>query len=280
MRTDPSGGSQLLPVVGISYSGTSQGSALLSQGLTGVPASASDLLDGLSALTAIGVSLPPPSLMHQLMGGNLPAADPQAHQSPPTPPGLPGTPPDAISGSPTESPTVDEADAAEGSAGGPEADLTDEEQRQVEDLQQRDREVRQHEQAHMAAAGGHARGGPSYEYTTGPDGKRYAAGGEVSIDTSKVSGDPEATIRKAQLVYRAALAPAEPSSQDRSVASQAKQMEMEARQELTEQRMEEGRQGDDATGEMDGDGPNAPGPSSPSSTDQGGDVGSLLDLLG
>ncbi|MED5414126.1 MAG: putative metalloprotease CJM1_0395 family protein, partial [Candidatus Latescibacterota bacterium] len=49
-----------------------------------------------------------------------------------------------------------------------------------------------------------------------------------------------ATIRKAQQIYRAALAPAEPSSQDRSVASQAKKMEMEARSELREQQDEEG----------------------------------------
>ena len=55
----------------------------------------------------------------------------------------------------------------------------------------------------------------------------------MQIDTSKES-DPEVTIRKAQQIYRAALAPAEPSSQDRSVASQAKKMEMEARSELRE----------------------------------------------
>ena len=74
-------------------------------------------------------------------------------------------------------------------------------------------------QAHMAAAGGNARGGPSYEYQTGPDGKRYAVGGEVSIDASAVSGDPKATIRKAQQVCRAALEPGDPSGQDRSVAA-------------------------------------------------------------
>ena len=103
--------------------------------------------------------------------------------------------------------------------GGPGTEeLTEEEQQRVQELKSRDREVRQHEQAHMAAAGGHARGGPSYEYTTGPDNRRYASGGEVSIDTSKVADDPGATIRKAQIIYRAAMAPAEPSSQDRSVA--------------------------------------------------------------
>ena len=52
----------------------------------------------------------------------------------------------------------------------------------------------------MAAAGAHSRGGPSYEYQRGPDNRQYAVGGEVQIDTSAVSGDPEATIRKAQTV--------------------------------------------------------------------------------
>lgn len=123
-----------------------------------------------------------------------------------------------------------------------EQELTDEEKAEVDERKDRDREVRQHEHAHMAAASPYAKGGPSYEYTRGPDGKRYAVGGEVQIDTSKDS-DPEATIRKAQQIYRAALAPAEPSSQDRSVASQAKKMEMEARSELREQQDEEGTLG-------------------------------------
>ena len=131
----------------------------------------------------------------------------------------------------------------EGEGGPGTEELDEEEQREVQELKQRDREVRQHEQAHVAAAGGHARGGASYEYTTGPDNRRYATGGEVSIDTSKVPDDPEGTIRKAQIVYRAALAPAEPSSQDRSVASVAKQMEAEARRDLAEARREESATG-------------------------------------
>ncbi|MCH8129990.1 MAG: hypothetical protein IIC70_08840, partial [Acidobacteria bacterium] len=59
-----------------------------------------------------------------------------------------------------------------------------------------------------AAAGSNASGGPTFEFTTGPDGKRYAVGGEVQIDTSAVDGDPQATIQKMQQVRRAALAPA------------------------------------------------------------------------
>lgn len=108
------------------------------------------------------------------------------------------------------------------------------EQKQIQELAARDREVRAHEQAHAAIAGQHG-GSPSYTYVRGPDGVSYAVGGEVSIDTSPIPGDPEATIRKAQQLKRAANAPAEPSGQDRQVAAQATQMEQEARLELREQ---------------------------------------------
>ncbi len=116
--------------------------------------------------------------------------------------------------------------------------LTEEEKRLVEELRRRDREVRAHEQAHKAVAGSHARGAPTYTYQTGPDGRRYAVGGEVAIDTSPVPGDPQATITKAQTIRRAALAPSEPSGQDRSVAAQATRMENQARAELREEQAE------------------------------------------
>ncbi len=112
------------------------------------------------------------------------------------------------------------------------AELTDEEQKQVRELQATDRRVRAHEAAHAAAAGGLAKGGPSFTYQTGPDGRSYAVGGEVQIDTSAVSGDPAATLRKAEQIRRAALAPADPSSQDRSVAAAAAQMAAQARAEM------------------------------------------------
>ena len=110
--------------------------------------------------------------------------------------------------------------------------LTEEEQKQVDELKARDAEVKAHEQAHIAAGGSYVRGGASYDYQTGPDGKKYAVGGEVSIDTSPVEGDPQATINKAQVILKAALAPAEPSGQDKAVASQARQMMASARKEL------------------------------------------------
>jgi len=110
--------------------------------------------------------------------------------------------------------------------------LSDEERLLLEELKQRDAEVRQHEQAHKAAAGRYAAGPATYAYETGPDGRRYAVEGEISIDASEVPGEPEATIRKMRQVQRAALAPAEPSPQDRAVASQAATTEQQARAEL------------------------------------------------
>ena len=109
--------------------------------------------------------------------------------------------------------------------------ISEADQRLLDKLKATDARVRTHEEAHMAAGGSLVRGGPNYQYQKGPDGKAYAVGGEVSVDTSPVSGDPAATIRKAEQIKRAALAPADPSGQDRSVASEADAMEANARAE-------------------------------------------------
>ncbi len=61
--------------------------------------------------------------------------------------------------------------------------------------------------AHVAAGGGVVRSSPNYDYRVRPDGKRYAVGGHVDIDTGS-EREPEATIRKMQQVKRSALAPA------------------------------------------------------------------------
>ncbi len=116
-------------------------------------------------------------------------------------------------------------------------ELTPEERSQVAELQRRDRQVRAHEQAHKAAAGQYVTGG-SFSYQTGPDGRRYAIGGEVSINASG-GRTPEETLRKAEQIRRAALAPADPSSQDRRVAAQATAMAAEARSEIGAQRRAE-----------------------------------------
>lgn len=111
-------------------------------------------------------------------------------------------------------------------------ELTDEQKQQIKELKARDTEVKAHEAAHMAAGGGHVRGGASYSYQAGPDGHRYAVGGEVSIDTSPIKNNPSATIQKMQAVRSAALAPASPSGQDRAVAAAATAAANQARQAI------------------------------------------------
>ncbi len=112
------------------------------------------------------------------------------------------------------------------------------EERLLTKLRQVDRQVRAHELAHLMAAGPYARGGPHYEFVRGPDGKLYAVAGEVKIDTSPVPGDPEATLEKARAIKRAALAPANPSPQDRMVAALADRMAAKAMMEIQKQHLE------------------------------------------
>lgn len=111
--------------------------------------------------------------------------------------------------------------------------LSESDQRVVARLQERDRAVRAHELAHIAAGGGVVTSGASYTYETGPDGKRYANGGEVGIDVSP-GRTPQDTLRKAQQIRASALAPADPSAQDRSIAARADQMATEARVDLAD----------------------------------------------
>ncbi len=101
-------------------------------------------------------------------------------------------------------------------------------QKMLSELKSRDMEVKAHEMAHLAAAGQYATSGANYSYQTGPDGKQYAIGGDVGIDTSAVDGDPQATLAKAQQVFSAAMAPAQPSSQDFKVAQSAQNMMSQA----------------------------------------------------
>jgi len=125
--------------------------------------------------------------------------------------------------------------------------LSAEEQEIVDELRETDRKVRDHEQAHKSAAGPYA-GAVQYETTTGPDGREYAVSGNVSIDASPVPNNPEATIRKMNVVERAALAPAQPSSEDFAVARQAQQTRLQAQEELRKQEQAEQQDGGSESG--------------------------------
>jgi hypothetical protein len=139
-------------------------------------------------------------------------------------------------------------EAKEAAAGRPgESELDPKQQQEVNELKKIDQQIKAHEQAHMAAGAGLVKGGASYHYREGPDGKSYAVGGEVKIDTSREK-DPQDTITKMQQVKRAALAPSQPSGQDQSVAARASQIEAEARIELLKEKAEE-EERNDATDE-------------------------------
>lgn len=113
-------------------------------------------------------------------------------------------------------------------------ELTQQEEQELAKLKNTDAEVKRHENAHKAMAAGLQTSGPNYEYETGPDGKKYAVAGDVNISYQK-SSDPEINLKNAQKLKAAALAPAEPSAQDRSVARKADMEIAKAKQEILEE---------------------------------------------
>lgn len=102
-------------------------------------------------------------------------------------------------------------------------------QAEVAQLKSNEEKVKAHEAAHKSA-GGTITGPVSYTYTRGPDGRNYVSGGEVPISISS-GKTPQETISRMQQVIQAALAPADPSPQDRAVAAQAAALQQQARQE-------------------------------------------------
>ena len=164
----------------------------------------------------------------------VPRPAPPGAERPPVP-GAQGTGPAAA---PPPKPATEAATTGGAGSEGPSLQLSEEERAVVAQLQARDREVRAHEEAH-ARVGGEYAGEPSYTYEVGPDGRQYAVGGEVPIDVSVIPDDPEATIEKMEVVKRAALAPAEPSSADRRVAAEADAKRLAAMADLMELRAAE-----------------------------------------
>ncbi|HNQ75671.1 MAG TPA: putative metalloprotease CJM1_0395 family protein, partial [Pseudothauera hydrothermalis] len=118
------------------------------------------------------------------------------------------------------------ANAANAESGPATGGLSPQAHQKVAELQRRDREVRAHELAHVAAGAGLIARGANFTYVTGPDGQRYAVAGDVRIDTSP-GRTPEETLRRAEQVRAAALAPADPSPQDYAVAAEAARMAAE-----------------------------------------------------
>lgn len=91
-------------------------------------------------------------------------------------------------------------------------------QRVLEKFKRLDAQTKAHEQQHAAL--GDAKGAISYNYQTGPDGKLYATGGHVRLDTS-IPQDPESALAKLDKLANAAGAPSELSSADAAIARAA-----------------------------------------------------------
>lgn len=124
--------------------------------------------------------------------------------------------------------------------------LVNESDENLSKLKARDRQVRAHESAHRQVGGRYIRGKTGFKTEKGSDGKEYAVAGDVRIDSSPIAGDSKATLAKAQLIERAAMAPADPSTQDRVVAAKAARMAAIARADISRQRAEKMREDDSA----------------------------------
>lgn len=97
------------------------------------------------------------------------------------------------------------------------------EQSLLADLARIDKGVHEHEMQHYLLAQPYARP-PEYFYVIGPDGRRYAVSGLTPFDVTPIPGDNDATIRKLEALVRAAMAPRDPSNEDRRVASTLEQL--------------------------------------------------------
>lgn len=120
-----------------------------------------------------------------------------------------------------------------------EKELSDSDLQEIQKLKETDSKVKAHEMAHKAAAGSLASGGPYYDYEQGPDGVSYAVSGRVPIRLPETS-DPEQALRDSEQAYRAALAPADPSSADRAAAAEFSSRATEARQQIARSRQKQG----------------------------------------
>jgi hypothetical protein len=127
---------------------------------------------------------------------------------------------------------MDEISAIKGVTGA--KPLTPDQEAKVRKLAARDRDVRAHEAAHLAAAGALA-GGVDYTYEIGPDGKLYAVGGQTRISIP-AGLSPEQRLVVARDLLAAAEAPVDPSGQEMAMASRAARMEAEAMQKIAEDR--------------------------------------------
>lgn len=91
-------------------------------------------------------------------------------------------------------------------------------QRVLNRFEKSDQEIRTHEQTHSASSS--VTSTPQYNYQQGPDGKLYAVGGHVKIDTS-IPDDEKAAQAKLNEISDAASSPNSLSSADANISRTA-----------------------------------------------------------
>jgi hypothetical protein len=136
-----------------------------------------------------------------------------------------------------ERPIQVESPSADGAAG-VKPDANRQRQTDTVELQkqsQGDVALRQLERMRLATAGRYAHGDLNCEYRLGPDGRIYEVGSGVILDVSSAAGGPLSTVTRRKYVGRTALAPAQPSVQDYSVASRGTYEIYQTRRELISQ---------------------------------------------
>ncbi len=101
-------------------------------------------------------------------------------------------------------------------------------ERVLEKFKSSDANIRSHEQAHASLTT--TTSSIQYNYQQGPDGKMYAVGGHVRLDTS-MPDDPKAAVVKLDQIKKSATANSDMSGADASIAIGANLMKMRLRLE-------------------------------------------------
>lgn len=108
--------------------------------------------------------------------------------------------------------------------------------KEIEQLRQREAEVRRKKLSKKIAAGNTA-DHVVYEYSIGPDGKRYAVSGHVVFDTSE-EDTPQETLKKARTLMQAAVISPNSSQSDIHIARKADELAKKAQKELIKENIE------------------------------------------
>ena len=106
---------------------------------------------------------------------------------------------------------------------------------EVSELKEHESSIVSHVQAHISS-GGTIVSLPSYVYTTSKSGIRFISSGDVTFKMFKITEHQSTQLDRAKTIEKAALAPINPTPQDRSVSILAQALASLALKSLNEQR--------------------------------------------